>query len=232
MDRAQARRQYAGEKTQSEFPHMLTLYYSPGACSTASHVTIEESGAQYEPSQVLLAKGEQKTETYLKINPRGKVPALRTEDGVITENVAILTYLAKRFPEANLMPKDTAGEARCLSMMAWLSNTVHPGFTHILRPERFAEDESALPSVKAMGKKTFWASLQEIDGIVAGKQWMQGAQFTTCDPYALVFYGWGVRAELPVKDLKNYTAWKDRMTQRPAVRKVLEREKSVLLQAA
>lgn len=211
---------------------MLTLYYSPGACSTASHITLEESGAKYEPTQVLLAKGEQKTESYLKINPRGKVPALRVDDSIITENVAIMTFVARRFPEAKLMPTDPLGEARCLSMMAWLSNTGHPCFTHVFRPERFAEDESALPSIKATGKKSFWANLQEIDSIVAGKQWMQGAQFTTCDPYALVFYGWGTRIELPVKDLKNYTAWKERMLQRPAVRKVLEREKSVLLQAA
>ena len=211
---------------------MLTLYYSPGACSTASHITLEEAGAKYEPTQVLLAKGEHKTESYLKINPRGKVPALRVDDSVITENVAIMTFVARRFPEANLMPADPLGEARCLSMMAWLSNTVHPCFTHIFRPERFAEDESALPSIKAAGKKSFWVNLQEIDSIVAGKQWMQGAQFTTCDPYALVFYGWGTRIELPMKDLKNYTAWKERMLQRPAVRKVLEREKSVLLQAA
>jgi len=211
---------------------MLTLYYSPGACSTASHITLEEAGAKYEPTQVLLAKGEHKTESYLKINPRGKVPALRVDDSVITENVAIMTFVARRFPEAKLIPTDPLGEARCLSMMAWLSNTVHPCFTHVFRPERFAEDESALPSIKAAGKKSFWVNLQEIDSIVAGKQWMQGAQFTTCDPYALVFYGWGTRIELPMKDLKNYTAWKERMLQRPAVRKVLEREKSVLLQAA
>jgi glutathione S-transferase len=82
------------------------------------------------------------------------------------------------------------------------------------------------------GKKTFWEGLQEIDGIVAGKKWMQGDQFTACDPYALVFYGWGARIELPVKDLKNYTAWKDRMLERPAVRKVLEREQNILLKAA
>ncbi len=211
---------------------MLTLYYSPGACSMASHITLEESGAKYEPSQVLLAKGENKTESYLKINPRGKVPALRADDSIITENVAIMTYVARRFPDARLMPGDALAEARCLSMMAWLSNTVHPCFTHFLRPERFAEDASAVPTVKATGKKSFWANLQEIDAIVAGKQWMQGAQFTTCDPYALVFYGWGSRAELPMKDLKNYTAWKERMMQRPAVRAVLEREKSPLLKAA
>ncbi len=212
---------------------MLTLYYSPGACSMASHIGLEESGAAYEAKQIALAKGEQKTPEYLAINPRGKVPALRLDDGtILTENTAILSYLAKRFPEKNLFPKDPIAEARCISMMAWLSNSVHPAFTHIFRPERFCEDQSGLAGVKEAGKKTFWSALQEIDGLVAGKKWMLGDQFTTCDPYALVFYGWGARIEMPVKELKNYTAWKDRMLQRPAVRKILEREQNILLKAA
>lgn len=212
---------------------MLTLYYSPGACSMASHIGAEESGVSYEPKQILIAKGEQKTPDYLKINPRGKVPALKLDDGaVLTENTAILSYLAKRSPEKGLLPKDPAAEARCVSMMAWLSNTVHPAFTHIFRPGNFSEDAAAQDSIKAMGKKTFWEKLQEIDGLVAGKEWMQGTQFTTCDPYALVFYGWGARIELPVKELKNYTVWKDRMLKRPAVHKILEREQNILLKAA
>ncbi len=211
---------------------MLTLYYSPGACSLASHNTIEESGATYESHPILLAKNENKAEAYLKINPRGKVPALKTDDGVITENTAILTYLARSFPAADLLPKDLVGEARCISTLAWLSNTVHPCFTHIFRPERFSDDATAHPGIKAMGGKSFFANLQEIDGLLAGKQWMQGSQFTTCDPYALVFYSWGFRAEMPVKELKNYTAWKDRMLQRPAVRKILERENNPLAKAA
>ena len=212
---------------------MLTLYYSPGACSMASHIGAEESGAPYEAKQILISKGEQKSPDYLKINPRGKVPALKLDDGnVLTENTAILSFLALRFPEKSLMPKDPAAAARCVSMMAWLSNTVHPAFTHVFRPGNFTADEAAQDGIKAMGKKTFWEKLQEIDGLVAGKQWMQGAQFTTCDPYALVFYGWGARIELPVKDLKNYTAWKDRMLQRPTVRKILEREQNILLKAA
>ncbi len=211
---------------------MLTLYYSPGACSMASHITLEESGANYESVPILLSKGENKAESYLKINPRGKVPALKTDDGVITENTAILTYLARSFPAKNLMPKDAIGEVRCISTMAWLSNTVHPCFTHIFRPERFSAEESALPGIKEAGKKSFLACLAEIDGLLAGKQWLEGREFTTCDPYALVFYSWGNRIELPVKDLKNYTAWKDRMLQRPAVRKILEREQNPLLAGA
>jgi glutathione S-transferase len=211
---------------------MMTLYFSPGACSTASHIGIEETGAPYEEKPTLLPKGEQKTEAYLKINPRGKVPALSVDGKVITENTAILTYLARRFPEKNLMPKDPVEEARCIGTMAWFSNIVHPSYQRYMRSERFAEGEAAQASVKALGKKSFWDNLQEIDSLLDGKQWMVADQFSVADAYGLVFYGWGLRGELPMKELKNYTAWKDRMIKRPAVRKVLESEQNVILKAA
>lgn len=212
---------------------MLTLYYSPGACSMASHIGLEESGAPYQTKLIALGKGEQHSPDYLKINPRARVPALQIEDGsVLVENTAILTYLALRFPEKALLPREPFAQARAISMMAWLSNSVHPAFTHINRPERFTAEQSAFAGLKEMGRKSFWSALSEIDGLVTGKTWMQGDQFTVCDPYALVFYGWGVRAELPVKDLTHYTAWKDRMLQRPAVRKILEREQNILVKAA
>ena len=212
---------------------MLTLYYCPGACSTASHVAAEETGTPYEARLVALAKGEQRSESYLTINPRGRVPALRLDNGsVITENTAILTYLARRFAAKNLLPTDLAEEARCIATMAWFSNTVHPSFTHISRPERFADDTNAHPALKETGRKNFWANLQEIDRLLVGRPWLQGSHFTVCDSYALVFYGWGNRIQLPVKELTNYTAWKDRMIERPAVRRVLEREDSALLKGA
>src|SRR6266480_4289481 len=117
---------------------MLTLYYAPGACSMASHIALEETGTPYETKVVGLAQGEQTKPEYLNgVNPRGKVPALKTDDGILTENVAILTYLA---------------------------NTVHPAFTHIMRPGRFATDESAHENLKTTGKENFWKLLQEIDG--------------------------------------------------------------------
>ena len=208
---------------------MLTLYYSPGVCSMASHIGLEESGVPYEKRPTLLPKGEHKSEAYLKVNPRGKVPALDVDGKVITENTAILTYIGKRYPEKNLLPKDPIEEARCISTMAWFSNSVHPPYTHYVRPERFAEEETGQATVKETGKKTFWTQCTEIDSLLQGKEWIMGSQFTVADGYALVFYGWGLRAGLPMQDLKAYTAWKDRMVKRPAVRKVLESEESVIL---
>jgi glutathione S-transferase len=208
---------------------MLTLYYSPGACSMASHIGLEECGAAYTGHPVLIAKGEQKTAEYAKINPRGKVPALAVDGRIIVENTAILSYLARRYPEAKLLPADPVDEANCIGTMAWFSNTVHPSYQRYVRTERFAEGEVAIASVKDMGKKSFWSNLEEIDSLLTGRQWVMGDQFTAADGYCLVFYGWGLRAELPMSGLANYSAFKDRMLKRPKVMKVLQNEQSVLL---
>jgi glutathione S-transferase len=209
---------------------MLKLYYAPGACSTASHIGLEESGAKFDSQALSFANSEQKTPEYLRINPRGRVPALVTDEGAIVENTAILDFVAGKYAP-QLMPKDPVQRARAISLMAWFSNNVHPAFTHIGRPERFATDSSTHDNLKATGRENFHAALKEIDGLLAGKQWILGDQFSVVDGYALVFYGWGKRINLPMAELKNYTAWKDRMLVRPAVKRVLEREQSVLLAA-
>jgi glutathione S-transferase len=209
---------------------MLTLYYSPGVCSMAPHIALEEAGATYALQLVSIPKGEQQAPEYLNVNPRGKIPALRTDNGVLTENVAILTYIARLFPHAELLPEEPIDLARCISHMAWLSNTVHPAFTHIVRPGRFAADESAQENVKAAGRENAWKLLQELDGVLDGQQWMLGSRYSVADPYTLVIYGWGKGHGMPIEELKNYTAFKARMLRRPAVRKVLEQEQSRLLQ--
>lgn len=203
---------------------MLTLYYAPGACSMASHIALEEVGAEYEARPVLLAKGEQRSEAYLKVNPRGRVPALDIGGEVIAENTAILPYIGKRFPAAKLWPEDPLGEARCLSLIGFCAASVHVAFAHIGRPERYALDEAAFPTVKEAGRKGFHGYCRDIDAMLAGREWAMGRQYTVCDPYLLVFYWWGSRIELPMRELSAWTAHKDRMLARPAVRRVLEQE--------
>jgi glutathione S-transferase len=201
---------------------MLTLYYAPGACSLASHIVLEESGEKYEGKRVDLAKGEQRTEAYLKIHPLGRVPALLLDNGEpLTENTAILPYLGKRF---GLWPKDPIAEAKALSLIGYFASSVHPAHAHISRPERYATDKSYFPDIQEQGKKTFHGYLKQIDGMLSGRQWLSD-QYSVLDPYGLLFYAWGLRRELPVGELKNYTAFKDRMLQRPAVRRVVEDEK-------
>jgi glutathione S-transferase len=201
---------------------MLTLYFAPGACSMAAHIVMEESGEKYQPQQVDLAGGEQRTEAYLKIHPLGRVPALRLDNGEpLSENTAILPYLGKRF---GLWPSDPTAEAKALSLIGFFAAAVHPAFAHVSRPERYAPDPAVHPMLKETGLKTFHGYVKQIDGMLAGREWLSD-RYTVLDPYAFVFYVWGVRRELPMGELKNYTAFKDRMLERPAVQRVVEQEK-------
>jgi len=201
---------------------MLTLYYAPGACSMAAHMVLEESGEKYTPQRVDLAKGEQRSEAYLKINPLGRVPALRLDNGEpLAENTAILPYLGKRF---GLWPSDPLVEAKALSVIGFFAASVHPAHAHISRPERYAADPSAFGTLKEAGLKAFHGYLKQIDGMLAGREWFS-EKYSVLDPYGLVFYTWGIRREFPMGELKNYTAFKDRLLKRPAVRRVVEEEK-------
>jgi len=201
---------------------MLTLYFAPGACSMAAHIVMEESGEKYQAQQVDLAKGEQRSEAYLKINPLGRVPALALDDGQpLAENTAILPYLGKRF---GLWPTEPLAEAKALSLIGFFAASVHPAHAHFGRPERYAADPSAFPTLKETGLKAFHNYLKDIDGRLSGRDWFSD-RYSVIDPYGFVFYTWGVRRELPMGELKNYTAFKDRMLDRPAVRRVVEQEK-------
>jgi glutathione S-transferase len=201
---------------------MLALYFTPGACSMAAHIVLEESGEEYEPRPVDLAKGEQRSQAYLKLNPLGRVPVLALDNGEpLPENTAILPYLGKRF---GLWPSDPIAEAKALSVIGFFAASVHPAHAHIGRPERYTSDASAFPMLQETGRKTFHGYLQQIDNMLAGREWLSD-RYSVLDPYAFVFYAWGIRRELPVGELKNYTAHKDRMLARPAVRRVVEQEK-------
>jgi glutathione S-transferase len=201
---------------------MLTLFYAPGACSLAAHIVLEESGEKYEAKRVDFSKAEQRSEAYLKINPQGRVPALLLDNGQpLAENTAILPYLGKRF---GLWPKDAIAEAQALSLIGFFAASVHPAHAHISRPERYTSNTTYYPDLQEQGRKTFHGYLQQLDQRLAGRDWLSDA-YSVLDPYAFTFYTWGVRRELPMAELKNYGAFKDRMLQRPAVRRVVEDEK-------
>jgi glutathione S-transferase len=200
---------------------MLRLYYAPGACSMAAHIVLEEGGEAYEAKRVDLAKGEQRSATYLKINPQGRVPALQLDSGeAVTENTAILPFLGKRY---GLWPKQPVEEARALSTIGFFAASVHPAHAHVSRPERYASDSAHHPNIQETGRKAFHDYLKQIDARLGGRQWL-GEDYSVLDPYAFVFYTWGVRRELPMAELKGYAAFKDRMLARPAVRRVVAEE--------
>ena len=209
---------------------MLTLYYCPLACSMASHVALEEAGASFDARKVNIFAGEHLRPEYRAINPRAKVPALRFDDGrVLLESTAILGWVGTAYPDSNLLGMDALERAQTIATCVWLSGTVHPAFARFVHPEQVTAEVDGHAAVKAHAKDSFWGHLQGIDATLADRPWIMGERFTVADPYALVFYPWAREMGLPISDLTNLAAMKDRLIKRPAARRALERERSVLL---
>lgn len=196
---------------------MLTLFYCPNACSMAPHLVLEEGGEKYLPRRVDCAAGEQRGDAYLRINPHARVPALQLDNGdYISENIAILPFLGKRF---GLWASDPVTEAKMLSFIGWVASTVHPAQAHYRRPERYASDTATHDDIKRTGLAAFHGYLKEVDGLYAGKEWLFG-RLSVADHYAFVLYTWGVQRGFAMNEMKHFSAFNERMHARPAAQRV------------
>ena len=129
---------------------MLKLYYGVGTCALASHIALEEAGAKYDAVRVNLAAGEQRKPEYLAVNPKGRVPALITDKGILTETPAILVFISQTFPQAKLAPLDDPFSlAQTQSFNSYLCSTVHVAHAHRTRPQRWADDETAIAAMNS-----------------------------------------------------------------------------------
>ena len=204
---------------------MLKLHYSPGACSLAAHIILEEIGAPFTTKAVPVREGATQTAEFLALNPHGRVPVLETEDMVLTESVAILTYLALRFPASTVLPlDDLRRSARALELLAFFASSVHIAVAQVWRSHRFAADERAYPTVQASGHANLRTFFDEIEAIAGSGDWVLGDRFSVADPYLLVFFRWGGMLGLDMTSYPSWTAHKDRMLARPAVKRALDRE--------
>lgn len=206
---------------------MLKLFYAPNACSLASHIALEEAGADYEAVRVDFASGEQKTPDYLKINPKGRVPALATDKGVLTENPVILGYVAQTFPNAKLAANDDSfafGHMQAFNM--YLASTLHVAFAHAFRAERYADGDEAVAAVRAKSAENIAAAFDFVEDYLAdGRPWVEGDSFTVADPYLFVFTRWLYRDGMPnAERFPRAARHMARMNERPAVQRALEHE--------
>lgn len=203
----------------------MQFFYAPNACSLASHIALEEAGADYELVRVDLKGGEQNEAAYRAINPKGRVPALATDQGVLTENTAILGYIARTWPSAPLADnKDAFAFAAVQAFNSFLASSVHVTFAHRYRPYRYAADESAYATMAAKVPEALADYFGVIEKELEGS-WVRGESYTTADPYLYVFTRWLKRDGLgdPAK-FPRVLAHAERMEERPAVRRTLERE--------
>ncbi|HKU93412.1 MAG TPA: glutathione S-transferase N-terminal domain-containing protein [Sphingomicrobium sp.] len=202
----------------------MILYYSPGACSLVAHIALEEAGAKFTAQRVVLAEGAHRTAEYLKINPHARVPALEVDDRIITENVAILNYLALRFGAVGSVPLEVPlASARTNELLGWFASTVHIAFAQIWRPERFTADTDVHPAIVAGGHGGLRGHFAEIEGFL-GTGWAVEGHFTAADSYLLTFFRWGRRIGHDMSAYPRWAALVERIIARPAVERALATE--------
>lgn len=208
---------------------MLILHHSPGACSGAAHLALEESGLPFEIARVNFAEGQQRSESYLKLNPKGRVPVLVDGDFVVTEVAAILRYVSRLAPDARLWPQDPRQDARCAEWLAWIGSGVHVAYAHIRRADRYASTEAGLAEVVAKGREASRIAWQQVEDKLAGQgtPWAAGETFSVADLYAFIFWTWGKGPVLAYDmegDFPHWTAHARRVAARPAVQRVQARD--------
>jgi glutathione S-transferase len=208
----------------------LKLFFAPGACSFVPHVLLEMSGAAFEPSMVKLHKGEQNSDDYKAINPRGQVPVLVNNDQVVTQIVAIVLHLDQIFPDAHFLPTESIARAQALSTLAWMNNTVHPTFTHIFMPQKFSDLPEVQAALKPYNTQLFGGMLVELQAMVQaaaakGQTWLTGEHFSPLDAYSLTLTRWGTLAGIAPEAHPELWAFVQKVAAVPAVARVMERER-------
>ena len=204
---------------------MMKFFYSPGSCALASRIALEEAGAPYEAVRVDFKADEQRKPDYLRINPKGRVPALITDRGILTETPAILVYVAQSYPAAKLAPLDDPfALAQVQAFNSYLCATVHVAHAHRMRGYRWVDDEAALDAMKKKVPQSVGECFALIEREMIAAPWVMGESYTICDPYLFTLTRWldadGVdRARFP-----KVQAHMQRMGERPAVQRALAGE--------
>jgi glutathione S-transferase len=203
---------------------MYTLYYSPGSCSLIVHILLEELGVPFEVKRVDLASREHHGDEYKRINPKGKVPALATPDGVITECVAIIEHLCDRHGDGRLLGKPgTWQRAKTLEQIATLATEVHPLFNRFFHEDDFSDAKETQAAVKARGTEKLLAYFREQDAALNTPYW-SGDSLTAADIYFMVIARWGRWLDPSALRMKNIEPFFTRMASRPAVERAMQRE--------
>ncbi len=204
-------------------PH-LTLFYAPHTCALATRIALNEAGADYQLQYVDFSQNAQRSGEYLALNPLGRVPALRLEDGstVLTETVALLAYVAQRFPDAHLAPTDPVQFARMQGFHSYLASTVHVAHANGRRGARWSDDPAAITSMqdKVAANMAECCALIEAHWLDRGP-WVLGETFSVADAYLFTIAGWLHGDGVDIAHFPRLADHYQRMQLRPAVRAAL-----------
>lgn len=201
---------------------MLTLYFGKGSCALASHLCLQEAGAEYEAHCIDLAGGEQQSASFLKLNPKGRVPLLMTSHGSLTETPAILLYIAQCHEQANLAPlSDPFALAQVQAFNSYLCSTVHVAHAHAARGHRWTDNADAIKAMQDYVPTTMAACFDAIESGMVKGPWVMGDQFTICDPYLFTLTRWLKRDGVDYRNYPKVAQIHDAIETRPASAAVL-----------
>jgi glutathione S-transferase len=204
---------------------MLQLYYAANTCALATHIALEEAGADYSTVRLSFAANEQQGAPYLAINPKGRVPSLVTDRGILTETPAMLAYVAQSFPAAALAPLDDAfAFAQAQAFNSYLCSTVHVAHAHRMRGYRWADDEAAFAAMKRFVPRSVGACFALIEQHMLAGPWVMGEAYSICDPYLFTVAQWLEVDGVDPATIPNVMAHRRRMSERPAVQAAIAEE--------
>jgi glutathione S-transferase len=206
---------------------MLTLYYAPGTCALATHLALEYAGAPYEAVRLNFKEQQQRSPEYLRVNPKGRVPALVTPQGVLTETPALLQYIAQAHPGAGLAPLDDPFQlAKMNEFNSYLCSTVHVAHAHGARGYRWTDDAQAIESMKKKVPQTMAESFELIETQMFRGPWVLGERFSVSDLYLYTLTRWLQGDQVDVQRFPQVADHLRRMDAQPQVQKVLAAQRA------
>jgi glutathione S-transferase len=201
----------------------MKIYFAPDTIARVSLIVLEEIGLPYQAVKVSFAASEQRGADYLAVNPKGRVPSLVTDQGVLTETPAILTYLAQTHPEAGLLPGDPFQAARVQEMMSYLCSTVHVSHAHRTRGSRWSDDPAVINGMKVKVPQNIGDHFGFLEQRFVGP-WALGQAYSLADPYLFVIAGWIGFDGVDIARFPKIAAHQHAMRARPAVQRALTAE--------
>lgn len=200
---------------------MMDLFYAPETISVVVAITLEEAGIAYTPRRVDFASAEQTQAPYLSVNPKGRVPALVTDFGTLTETGAILDYIATMSPA--LIPDDPFQAARMREVMYYLASTMHIAHAHKLRGSRWADRAESFADMRAKVPQTFAAGCAYLESTYPLDPYVLGSGLSLADPYLFVIASWGSGDGVDMSAYPKLAAFAQTMRARPSVQSVISK---------
>jgi glutathione S-transferase len=206
---------------------MMKLYYMPGTIALASHIALIEAGADHAIEKVDFTVSRQRSPEYLKLNPKGRVPALDTPHGTLTETPAILAYIAMTHPRAALAPVDDPFQfARCQAFNSYFCSTIHVAHAHRMRGSRWVDEPEAIAAMQRKVPQSVLDGFSVVEEALAAGPWLLGQTYSICDPYLFTLSGWLEADGVDPRRLPRVLEHRQRMGERASVRRALAEQAS------